>query len=61
MLFSKDKHNNIKSINSGNGAGYPAVALPPTSWVTMGKLPHLPEPVSSSLSNGLPASQCFKD
>lgn len=50
LLFSKDKQNNmIKSKNSGNEAGHPEVALPPTSWVTMGKLPDLPEPISSSL------------
>lgn len=49
MVFSKDRQSNmIKSEYSGSGAGRPELVLPPTSWVTMGKLPHLPEAVSSS-------------
>lgn len=39
----------MKNKNSGNGAGRPELVLPPTSWVTMGKLPDLPESVSSPL------------
>lgn len=48
----------IKSKNSRNGAGHPEVALLPASGLTVGKSSSLPEPVSPSLSNGLPASQC---
>lgn len=39
----------IKSKNPGDGAGYPEVAVPPPSWVTVGKFPNLPEAAFSSL------------